>query len=167
MEKMNITYIHHHSKVCDDFALALQFKTIGIINNEALIKGEFPEGATVGNIFTSEKSNIADYMCSMALKYCPFCGKKLHKPTDQAVYEQCDICNHHDHDYSDIEESGDDADHDYENDHYCTLKETCTNMDHFQLLPKLNAEIEEAKKDIVEGRTVDYETVRKALQSKE
>jgi hypothetical protein len=84
---------HPHEMECDKFHEGMEsWKMLEYVNGEILWPVRFPETTTAGNIVTGEQYDVQDFRAFMAIKYCPFCGKRLRKKGFESYLEQFNEC---------------------------------------------------------------------------
>lgn len=74
---LKVENTHPHGKDCKNFADALKWGIIIIIEGEPQIAGKMPEGVKAGNVITGEKYDPATFGMNMVITHCPFCGIKI------------------------------------------------------------------------------------------
>lgn len=71
---------HPHGKKCHDFADALRWGLLIVIEGEPMIVGKPPKEATAGNVLTGEKYP-QEFNLNMVIHFCPFCGEQVYADT--------------------------------------------------------------------------------------
>jgi len=60
---------------CESLEEAVGLKLLIIREGELTLKGEHPKKA--GNVITGETYNPKEFIFTMVVSYCPFCGKEV------------------------------------------------------------------------------------------
>jgi hypothetical protein len=77
---LKVEFGHPHEAECEAIREAFKYRTLAQLNGELLLHGQWPAGTTAGNVLTGETYKPENFVCGIAVYYCPFCGKKLADP---------------------------------------------------------------------------------------